>query len=202
MTRSASKLLTVDEFINYYGDNERYELIDGELIEMEPTGAHEQVAAFIGRKLNVEIDRSNAAYLIPYRCLIKLLGTQTAFRPDLIVLDRLSLANEPLWKTEPVVTSGNSIKLVVEVVSTNWQNDYARKVEDYAMLGVSEYWIVDYLGIGGREYIGKPKQPTITICTLVEDEYHKQLFNSNDLLVSSIFPELQLTAEQVFASGH
>jgi Uma2 family endonuclease len=39
-------------------------------------------------------------------------------------------------------------------------------VEDYALLGVPEYWIVDCLGIGGREYIGKPKQPTVTICTL------------------------------------
>lgn len=201
MLKLTPKLLTVDQFITQYGDNERYELIDGELIEMEPTGLHEQVAAFIGRKLNVEIDRQDATYLIPHRCLIKLLGTETAFRPDVIVLDQNRLVNEPLWKQEPVITLGASIKLVVEVVSTNWQNDYARKVEDYAVLGVPEYWLVDYLGIGGREYIGKPKQPTITICTLVEDEYQKRLFRSEDLLVSSIFPDLRLTAKQVFAAS-
>jgi Uma2 family endonuclease len=96
------------------------------------------------------------------------------------------------------MTLGKSIKLIAEVVSTNWQNDYARKVEDYALLGIPEYWIVDYLGIGGREYIGKPKQPTITICTLVGDEYEKQLFQNHDQLVSSIFPDLKLTAKQVF----
>ena len=62
-------------------------------------------------------------------------------------------------------------------------------------------WAVDYLGIGGREYIGKIKQPTITICTLVEDEYQKRLFQNNDQLLSSIFPNLQLTAKQVFASA-
>ncbi len=216
MIQLIPKLLTVDNFITEYGDNERYELIDGELIEMEPTGLHEQVAALIGRKLNVEIDeviaapavprrenddRQDATYFIPYRCLIKLLGTETAFRPDVIVLDRNRLEDEPLWQQEPVITLGASIKLVVEVVSTNWQNDYARKVEDYAVLGVPEYWIVDYLGIGGREYIGKPKQPTITICTLIEDEYQKRLFRSNELLVSSIFPELRLTAKQVFAAS-
>ncbi len=193
--------ISVDEFITRYGDDNHYELIDGELIEMEPTGPHEQVAAFVGRKLNVEIDRQDWAYFIPYRCLIKLLGTETAFRPDLIVLDRTRLINEPLWQQEPAVTLGSSIKLVVEVVSTNWQNDYARKVEDYAILGVPEYWIVDYLGIGGREYIGKPKQPTITICTLVEDEYQKRLFRSDELLVSSIFSELRLTAKQIFKSS-
>ncbi|MCL1472390.1 Uma2 family endonuclease [Argonema antarcticum] len=201
MVQSPPKLITVDEFITHYGNNSRYELIDGELIDMEPTGPHEQVAAFIGRKLNVEIDREDMAYFIPHRCLIKLLGAETAFRPDVIVLDKTRLVNEPLWQQEPVITLGASIKLVVEVVSTNWQNDYARKVEDYAMLGLPEYWIVDYLGIGGREYIGKPKQPTITICTLVEDEYQKQLFRSGDLVVSSIFPDLRLAAKQVFVAG-
>lgn len=178
MVQLAPQLLTVDEFINRYGDDERYELIDGELINMEPTGLHEQVVALIGRKLNVEIDRQDTAYFIPHRCLIKLLGTQTAFRPDVIVLDQPRLVNEPLWQQEPVITLGASIKLVVEVVSTNWQNDYARKVEDYAILGVPEYWIVDYLGVGGREYIGKPKQPTITICTLVEERAIPIFFNN------------------------
>ncbi|EAW36107.1 Uma2 family endonuclease [Lyngbya sp. PCC 8106] len=201
MLQFISNLLTADEFIIKYGDRDRYELIDGELIKMEPTGLHEQVSAFIGRKLNVEIDRQDLNYLIPHRCLIKLLGTETAFRPDVIILDQTQLINEPLWQKEPVITFGNSIKLIAEVVSTNWQNDYARKVEDYALLGVFEYWIVDYLGMGGREYIGKPKQPTITICTLVEDEYQKRRFQNNDQLVSSIFPNLQLTAKQIFTAA-
>lgn len=98
MVQSALKLLTVDEFITRYGDDERYELIDGELIEMEPTGPHEQVAAFVGRKLNVEIDRQYPNYFIPYRCLIKLLGTQTAFRSDVIGLNQTRLVNEPVWQ--------------------------------------------------------------------------------------------------------
>jgi Uma2 family endonuclease len=109
--------------------------------------------------------------------------------------------NEPLWQQEPVITLGTSIKLVVEVVSANWQNDYTRKVEDYAVLGVPEYWIVGYLGINRREFISKAKQPTITICTLFEDEYQKRLFRSDDLLISSTFPDLRLTAKQVFAAS-
>jgi Uma2 family endonuclease len=201
MVESTINLITVNKFITQYGDNNRYELIDGELIDMEPTGLHEQVTAFIGRKLNVEIERQDAKYFIPFRCLIKLiklLGTETTFRPDLIVLNQTQLVNEPLWQQEPVITLGNSIELVVEFVSSNWQNDYARKVEDYAVLSIPEYWIVDYLGVGGREYIGKPKQPTITICTLNGDEYQRRLFRSDDLLVSSVFPDLQLRAKQIF----
>lgn len=198
MVQATPQILTATEFITRYGDNDRYELIDGELIEMEPTGPHEQVAAFVARKLNVEIDRQDTTDFIPHRCLIRLLGTETAFRPDVIVLDQSQLSNEPLWQQEPVITLGSSIKLVVEVVSSNWQNDYARKAEDYALLGIPEYWIVDYLGIGGREYVGKPKQPTLTICTLIEDEYQKSPFRGNEQLNSSIFPSLRLTANQIF----
>lgn len=198
MVQFAPKILTIDEFITQYGDSDCYELIDGELTEMEATGQHEQVSAFISRKLNVEIDRKNVNYFIPHRCLIKLLATDTAFRPDLIVLDQTQLVNKPLWRQEPIITSGKPIKLIAEIVSTNWQNDYARKFEDYALLGVPEYWIVDYLGLGGREYIGNPKQSTITICNLIEDEYEKHLFQHNDQLVSAIFPNLPITAQQIF----
>ena len=199
VVQSPPNLLTADEFIVRYGDDTYYELIDGELIEMEPTGPHEQVAAFIGRKLNVEIDRQDAPYLIPHRCLIRLLGTETAFRPDVIVLDRTRLSSEPLWQQEPVITMGSSIKLVAKVVSTNWQNDYARKVEDYALLGVPEFWITDYLGLGGRDYIGKSKLPTITICSLVENQYQKRQFRGDEQLLSSISLGLRLTAQQIFS---
>lgn len=201
MVQTSSKTLTAEDFIAQYGDRDRYELIDGELIEMEPTGPHEQVIGFVGRKLNVEIDRQDLPYFIPHRCLIRLLGTNTAFRPDLIVLDQSQLANEPFWQREPIVTNGRSIKLIVEVVSTNWQNDYARKAEDYAILGVPEYWIVDYLGIGGRDYIGNPKQPTMTVCHLQGNTYTKQLLKGDGMLRSLVFPDLSLKANTILAAG-
>lgn len=201
MVQLQPKLLTTRDFIDRYGDNPQYELIDGELIDLEPTGIHEEVAGFVGRKLNVAIDQQNTSYVIPYRCLIKLLGTETAFRPDVIVLDQTQLAQEPLWQQEPVICRGASIKLVVEVVSTNWQNDYARKTEDYALLGVPEYWIVDYLGLGGRDYIGTPKQPTLTLCVLEGDRYQKQVLQGGDRLRSATFPSIELPVEQIFAAG-
>ncbi len=201
MIQAVPKLLTFDEFVACYGDNERYELIDGELIDMEPTGPHEEVAAFVLRKVNVEIDRLSVRWFTPARCLIKPLGTSTAFRPDVVVLDKTAIANEPLWQREPIITLGASIKVVIEVVSTNWQNDYARKLDDYQALGIPEYWIVDYLGLGGTFFIGSPKQPTLTICQLEEGCYKMSRFGSGDYLVSPTFPELDLTAEQVFNAG-
>jgi Uma2 family endonuclease len=201
MIQAVPKLLTFDEFVACYGDNEHYELIDGELIDMEPTGPHEEVAAFVLRKVNVEIDRLSVRWFTPARCLIKPLGTSTAFRPDVVVLDKAAIANEPLWQREPMITLGASIKVVIEVVSTNWQNDYARKLDDYQALGIPEYWIVDYLGLGGTFFIGSPKQPTLTICKLQEGCYKMSRFRSEDRLVSATFPELDLTAEQIFTAG-
>jgi Uma2 family endonuclease len=185
--------------LQQYGDDTRYELIDGELIDMEPTGLHEQVAALISRKLNVEIDRQNLPYFIPHRCLLQPLTTMTAFRPDIIVLDETALTKEPLWTREPIITNGETVKLVVEVVSNNWQNDYARKYEDYETLKILEYWIIDYLGIGGKYYIGTPKQPTVTICRLVNEMYNKILLRQGESIISSVFPNLQLTTDQLFS---
>lgn len=193
--------LSFEAFIAGYLDNPCYELIDGELIDLEPTGLHEQVTGFINRKLNVAIDQLNLPWFIPMKCLIKPLSLNSAFRPDIVILDKIGLENEPLWKTEPVVTLGNSVKLVVEVVSTNWQNDYARKVEDYETLGIAEYWIVDYLGLGGKRYIGSPKQPVITIYQLIKGTYEGQQFRGNNSLISPTFPALSLTAEQIFAAA-
>jgi Uma2 family endonuclease len=50
MVQSPPKLITVNEFITQYGDNNNYELIDGELIDMEPTGPHEQVSSLYWAK--------------------------------------------------------------------------------------------------------------------------------------------------------
>lgn len=100
-----------------------------------------------------------------------------------------------------MITSNQAIKLIAEVVSTNWQNDYARKLEDYAILGVLEYWITDYLGLGGRDYIGAPKQPAVTIGQLENDRYQKRLFRPDNNLSSTIFLKLQLNAGAVFAAG-
>ncbi len=189
--------LSFDEFLVRYGDNDRYELIDGELFNLEPTGPHEEVIAFISQQINVEIVHQDLDFFIPHRCLIKPLGPDIGFRPDVIVLDRAELKKEPLWSREPIVTLPTTIKFVAEVVSSNWQNDYARKVEDYALLGIAEYWIIDHAGLGGEDFIGRPKQPTLTICTLVNDRYQKQLFRGSDPVISTMFPSLTLTAVQV-----
>jgi Uma2 family endonuclease len=207
MTYTPTKLLTFDEFIVQYGDDPRYELADGELIDMEPTGPHETVRGKLATKIGIAITNAQLPWFIPLTCLIQpFADIVTARRPDIIVLDETLLPNEPLWQREPVITLGRSIKLVVEVVSTNWETDYARKVEEYALLGIPEYWIVDFRGLGGTAFIGKPKQPTFTVCQLHEDEYHQQQYRLGQAICckqqrfaiqSPLFPALQLQLDDV-----
>ncbi|WP_201277675.1 Uma2 family endonuclease, partial [Sphaerospermopsis reniformis] len=79
--------------------------------------------------------------------------------------------------------------------------DYLIKLAEYEKLCISEYWITDYLGLGGRRYIGNPKQPTISIHNLIEGEYQVSQFTGNDVLISAAFPNLNLTANQIFRIG-
>jgi Uma2 family endonuclease len=198
MTYTPAKPLTVDQFIAQYGDDFRYELADGELIDMEPTGPHETVGGKLVTQIGIAITTAKYPWFIPRTCLIQpFTDVATARRPDIVVLDETFLAHEPLWQREPVITLGRSIKLVVEVVSTNWETDYARKLEEYALLGIPEYWIVDYRGLGGINFIGKPKQPTFTVCQLEQEEYRQQQYRLGEAIASGLLPHLQLRLDDV-----
>jgi Uma2 family endonuclease len=194
MTYTPVKPLTFEQFLIEYGDNTRYELIDGELRDMEPTGPHGNIAG----RIYTEIIHNNLNWLIPKNCLIKpFAGSATALRPDVIVLDKAKLNQEPLWQKEPVICNGNTIKLVAEVVSTNWQDDYARKIEEYAFLEIPEYWIVDFRALGGIQFIGNPKQPTLTICQLINGVYQQEKYRLEDSIFSPLFPDLKLKLDDI-----
>lgn len=195
-----TQALSYEEFLALWGDDDRYELIDGEVIDLEPTGPHEQVSAFILRKFNTQIEQLKLPWFTPTRCLLRPFAPGVGFRPDVIVLNQDELVKEPLWEREPTISLGSTVKLVVEVVSGNWQNDYARKVEDYAEMGIQEYWIADYLGLGGKDYIGYPKRPTLSIYDLDATRPIYQpprQYRESDAIVSKTFPALQLSAEQI-----
>jgi Uma2 family endonuclease len=201
--RIQQKPLTVDEFVAQYGDDKRYELIDGEVFDLEPTGLHEQVSGFITKHVCFQIVAAQLPWLVLQRPLLRPPQIDmTAFRPDVAAIDEVALAEEPIWPDQSILTRGKSIKFVAEVVSSNWQNDYSRKFEDYAALGIGEYWIADHAGLGGEMFLGRPKQPTLTLCILTEDGcYERRVLRSDQPIVSPTFPELRLTAEQVLRAG-
>jgi Uma2 family endonuclease len=202
MIQKATKLLTFEEFLKWKPESGRYELHEGAIIEMQPTGKHEEITGFLSTELTLEFRRLRLPYFILKQALLKAPNRETGYSPDVLIVNRTSLATQPLWEKFSTITQGAAVPLVVEVVSTNWQDDYLTQVRDYEEIGIPEYWIVDYLGLEGKRYIGSPKQPTISIYYLVEGEYQVSQFRGANCIESPTLPELKLTAEQVFAAGN
>ena len=200
MVLAESKTISFDDFITWLPERSafRYELRDGEILEMpKPPGKHSEIAGFIISNLNFILHQAPRPYLIPRESIVKSIDGKSGYEPDAIVLDRELLAQEPRWETESIITQGSSVKLAIEVVSTNWQDDYAIKQIAYQALGIQEYWIVDYLGLGGRNFIGYPRQPTISVYYLVDGEYDLHQFRSCEMIESPTFPDLKLSIDRM-----
>jgi Uma2 family endonuclease len=166
---------------------------------VKPTGLYEQVGAYLNRRLLVEIDRLQLPYFLPKTFTVKTFSEKSGHFPDVVIIDP-KLVDEPRWQRESALIRGISIALVIEVVSINWRDDYQRKAADYEEMGIPEFWIADYLGLGGRRYIGIPKQPTLAVYQLIDEEYQVSLFCQDERILSSTFPELNLTLNQILNS--
>ncbi|MEA5568615.1 Uma2 family endonuclease [Anabaena sp. UHCC 0399] len=206
MIQSLPITINVDQFLDWYPANStqfRYELHNGFIKQMPPpTGDHELLIAFLMKQILLECARLSKPYDIPKMGFVQSSESESAFLPDLLLLNRLNLVNEPLWRSKSTVSQASSIPLVIEVVSTNWRDDYFTKLGQYEAIGIPEYWIVDYAALGGRKFIGNPKQATISIYSLFEGEYQVKQFRNGDCIESLAFPELVLTAEQIFESAN
>lgn len=203
MAQTINKSTTFEEFIEWYPDNGvRYELHKGVIVEMPPpTGEHENVIGFLVGQIALQYLQKGLPYRIPKTGLVKTPDNDSTYSPDILLVNHDNLVNEPLWKKQSTLIRSASIPLVVEVVSTNWRDDYHDKFGDYEEMGIPEYWIVDYAALGAKRFIGNPKQQTITICELVDSEYQTTQFQCNQPIVSPLFPDLNLTAQQIFDSA-
>ena len=45
----------------------------------------------------------------------------------------------------------------MEIVSSNWRDDYYLKLADYEEMKIPEYWIIDHAALGGKKFIGDPE---------------------------------------------
>ena len=198
-TLPTRKLVTFEEFIEWLPENthKQYELHDGVIIEVSQlTGKHEQVVGFLAAEMTLEYRRLNLPYFIPKTVLVKPALKASGYSPDVLLPNYSNIQNE-LWE-KASVSDYRSIPLIIEVVSTNWEDDYYTKLGNYEVMQIPECWIVDYAANGARKFIGNPKQPTISVYNLVDGEYQITQFRGDDCLVSKAFPALNLTANQIF----
>jgi Uma2 family endonuclease len=131
-----SKQMTLDEFLDWYPEGEgRFELQDETVIEIQATGTHEKVGGLLALEVGVEIKRLTLPYFIPRQGIIKAIDSdKSGYSPDVMVLDWQQIETEPMWKKRSTIIRGENIRLVIEIVSTNWQNDYLINLVEYEKL--------------------------------------------------------------------
>lgn len=208
VTAILSYIYTAEEFLDLdLPEGQEYELIDGIVVPMaEPSGKHENLRSELLVSLRIESKRANLGLLIHPKPVV-MLGKKDTRKPDLIAIERESWNQQT--QTQAVLRQPPSV--AIEIVSTNWEDDYRNKPLWYAAFEVRELWIVDPLFHLDR-YPGKrnPKilQPTISIgklvasdSILVENEYQFQSFTGSDRIKSEFFPDLNLTVERIIAFG-
>ncbi len=201
MVAIVQKKLTFEEFLNWGdGSGRSFELVNGVAMPLsEPTAKHEDVVDGLCRFLIDHCQSFNLPYVPRQSKQVRLNPApgenESSRKADIVVFakeewDRMrqSSASAAAYIPPP---------LVIEVVSTNWRDDYRIKLNEYETLGILEYWIVDYAGLGGVQYIGSPKQPTVTINHLIEGEYQAQRYQGETAISSPTFPQLELTTDQI-----
>ena len=174
-----------------------YELVNGEIVEVEATRAHKNVARYLVKCFDRDQERLGLNYIVDKDIVIRTVtasGQEQGRKPD------VGVVNATLWNSNVLIYGAitEPIQLAVEVVSTNWEDDYIDKLDEYQRLGIPEYWIVDYLAIASRSILGNPKLPTVFVYQLIDGKYQASCFKNSDRIVSPTFPELELTAEQIF----
>lgn len=195
MTVAKPRFSTFEAYLTYDdGTDNRYELINGELVELPPEA--EPNSAITTFLLVALMNAGVSLRLIkPYTCEIQVPVIQTGDTqnryPDLVVLreQHLALTQKRLTITLDMPPP----RLIIEVVSpgkTNRDRDYTRKRAQYCEIGVSEYWIVD------------PEQQTVLVLELQNNQYAEVgRFKSSDQIVSPHFSSLKLTPEEIFAEA-
>lgn len=187
VTEAAEALLSFEDYLKHANDTDtRYELIDGELVAVPPpTMRHLLIAKFIERLFDSEIKRLQ----LPWVCLREA-GIRTGARKSRL-MDVCVATVEQTYQSmdRPAVFEAPPL-LAVEIVSEeSIKRDYRYKRSEYAAVEIPEYWIVD------------PLQNKVSVLVLVEGFYEDKEFKGEARIVSDVFEELAVTANQVLGAG-
>jgi len=185
--------LTLEEYLTYNDETDnRYELVNGELIMVPlPSADHADIIDLLLEIFRAEIRRFNLPLKVSDKVGVyigesSVTGRDYSRNPDICVMQSEAWLSLKADKTAAVLRTAPI--LVVKVVSTNHADDYVDKVNEYQRIGILEYWIVD-----GRE-------SKISVLLLDNGSYKITEFRGNEQIISSTFPELTLSAEQLLSA--
>ena len=177
------RLFTADEFermaeAGIFGEEERLELIDGEIVEMTPVGSgHTSCVAGFNKRFVLGVGDRAVVWIQG--------GARVALRsvpqPDLALLRPRSYRS-----ANP---TPEDILLVVEVADSSLRYDRIRKQRLYALAGIPEYWVASVKG----EWVEVYRSP--------EGESYRDVRRAHrgDTIAPLSFPDLVIPVADIFA---
>jgi Uma2 family endonuclease len=186
MTFTATQISFEDYLAHDDGTDNRYELVDGKLVLMNPpTVQHFLIAKLIEQVLDAEIKRLQSSWLVFREAGVRTGASKSRLTDICVVtIDQAKelIERSAVFQSPPL--------LIVEIVSPDSiKRDYRYKRSEYAALEVPEYWIVD------------PLEAKVTVLSLEEGLYEEAVYSGSQRVESLTFPEQLLTVEQIFAAG-
>jgi Uma2 family endonuclease len=189
VTTPTKEEISFEEYLNYDdGTDNRYELVDGKLVVMNPPAKrHFKISRFLVRLFDSAISRTSLDMEVFTGIGVRT-GSKGARIPDVSVIDG------EVWRNIPDDASAViqvPLLLAVEVVSPGGEQisrDYTDKVTEYQETGIPEYWIVD------------PIEQKITVLVLSKGSYTKTVFTGEEAIKSATFPRLKVTAGEIISA--
>ena len=177
------RLFTADEFermaeAGIFGEEERLELIDGEIVELTPVGpGHGASVACLTKQLILGVG-DRAVVWIQSSARVAL---RSVPQPDLALLRPRSYR-----RANPTPAD---ILLVVEVADSSLRYDRIRNARLYALAGIQDYWVV---GVEG-EWVEMYRSP--------EGERHRDVARvpRDGTIAPLSFPDVVISVADIFA---
>ncbi|RMF89709.1 MAG: Uma2 family endonuclease [Nitrospinota bacterium] len=179
----ARRLFTVEEYhqmarAGILTEDDRVELIEGEIVEMAPLGSRH--AACVDRLTQLFVERLGRQAIVRVQSPIRV-GEYSEPQPDLTLLRPRSDFYATAHPTP------RDVLLVVEVAETS--TDYDREIKGplYARAGIPEIWLVDL----SRGIVEIYRQPTVQGYQVVEQR------GPNTHLTLAVLPSLTLSVDEI-----
>ena len=184
MVETKLNKLTYEDYLKT-SDDERWELLDGELLMVPgPNTAHQTVTGniFLHLSLFVREKGLGRVFVAPFDVI---LSTHNVVQPDVLFIpnNQRSILTDANVKGSPA--------LVIEVTSpSTGARDRAVKRNIYANHGVGEYWLAD------------PDTSTVSVMVSEGEEFQEVgVYGPGDILTSPALPGLALEVREIFADS-
>jgi Uma2 family endonuclease len=132
-----TKTYSVEEFMALSENGKRYELVEGELVDMgQPGEEHGRISKRLDNKLTAHVEANNLGSL--YITTGFRLAPKTVRAPDLAFIS----ASRPVAKSREAIAVAPDLAVEVISPSDKW-SDIIEKVREYQTVGVRLIWLVD-----------------------------------------------------------